>query len=302
MAYSFAAISASEVTSMAADKPLVCASNAVRNYSDIDWRTSGSFTGGSDATDADFPTKRLQDSQTNLVTKSDGATTTWYLIMDLGTSGDDIDTAFLMNHNLGTVGGMSTVSLQFSNTNTFTTTQTVATWTNPANDNRLQKLSLTHNTVTSLRYSGVQYARVKTVSAGNTTPEFGEIILGRRRQLSQKPIRPYAVYSYGRDSVEQRSESGVISRNTLSRGQRFIDAGLQIYTDADETTVKAIWTESGQGRYPIVWVEDPTTDPGAFNLMWIRSEGFALPRAGPNLRTLSLSLEEQGADYQQLDA
>ena len=102
MAYSFAGVTDDEFNLWVADKPLLVGSNALKgNVTSAEWRTA-TGGGGSDNTDASFPTARAYDLFGHVPTKA--ATTGTRFFHIVLSSPIEFDSWAYIGHNLGLTG------------------------------------------------------------------------------------------------------------------------------------------------------------------------------------------------------
>lgn len=297
MAYSSADLSANELAWMADDKPLLNARNWVRGASTHLWDADGVST-FTDISASGFPATAAYDSHMHVVTKPNAAATTQYFVVDYGSEAMEIDCIFILGHNFSSVGGGLDVTVEIADDNAFSSNMIeIASWS-PSSDARLVALDLDHGTGTSQRYSSVRYLRV-IMTGTSHTPEIGELILGRRRQLKHNPIVPWDDGHLRSKVATFESSSGVRTQYVHHRGRRVINARNSL---TDSTLISELQTmlggaESQWGTLPIMWVDQPTTDPNSAYWMYLENPELAMPLQGPTERMLNLQLVEQGPDF-----
>ena len=300
MAYSAADLSAADIASAAADKPIL---GALMVYAPTskEWSAAGAFS-GADATAADSPARRAYDGFTDLITKPSSAAVTWYYLLDIIAAGVAIDFVAILGHNFGTITGL-TVTLEIADNSEFTTNLLAIASMSPGTSNdRLIDLVLESGGGTARRYSAVQYARLK-ITGTSGTPEIGELILGQRCQMQYKPNRPYNPNLTAADSEGFRSKSGIKTTYIQNRGARRLIAGLTVSGSTKIDDVETWWSNTRQGTQPFVWIEDPNTSPASFHLMSFEDDSPQLDfnEIGPNHRELNIQAIEQGPDYLELE-
>ena len=298
MAVTFADLSSDETTYLGLDKPIIGASVLLTTHT-LEWRTSGSFASGSDATDASYPAIRAADGKTHLHTRPASNQTTWYYMLNTGTTTISFDFIVIIGHFFGT--DSTTVSVEVADNNAFTTNlREIASWT-PSDDNRLVDLSLLHTGADAQRYSTVQFLRVKTTGASHK-PEIGELFLGRRRQLKHKPNLNWDSYGRFSESANFVSQSGVVTRYTHHKGRRDIVANFNPHETAFQTDFTDWFEQIDYGQKPFIWIDDPSTTPGDAHLMMMTESSMEFPFVGPNERTLLIEAREQGPDFLSLES
>jgi len=291
MAWSSAALTAAEIADAAADKPLI-AVQAIPNAPTVERWTKTGTTAGTDYALSTHPTKRAHDGQGGLVTKTDGElSATWYLTYDLAAAGVEFDCAFLIGHNLNTLG-VTDLELSIADAADFATNlQTIHDFGAPASGNRLAALSLFHTGAAALRYSAVRYARLKIVGPGNITPEIGELILGRRRQLPRNPDMPWSPYGLANAYDLVRTDGGVIHIANRHRNRRDLSLEWPVEGATYVSDWRAFWAACDG---PFVWCENPTTAPASWHLMIRDQEEIALEQESGTVHRAKLTASEQG--------
>lgn len=305
MAYSFESIATQDPSSVAwfnNDAPLIAGINALESPQDVDWRQSGSFASGSDEADSSFPTARLYDRHTKRLSKPDSAQTTWYVIAQLNASVPDFDGILILNHNFGTIGGL-TVSVEIADDNAFSSNLVeIASWS-PSDDKRLADVELGHtgdSISDPVRYKDVPYLRVK-IDGTSGTPQIGEILLIRRRQLKHNPRVRWDEHHQRSDRTVFRSKSGASQVVTRYTGQFVLEADFNPATTESKGVITDWWADIGRGEKPFVWMENPSTAPSDFYLMVPPAEN-QFPLVGPFERTWALRAEEQGPHFLSLES
>jgi len=284
-------ISAADLALLAADKPILAA-NAGYNPSVVEWRNGGSWAAGSDETETANPTVRAYDGKGHLDTRPDTARTTHYLLFDFGAAGIEFDFVAILGHNFGTIGGL-TVTAECSTTSSYGSPVALSSWSPAGSNNRLIDLSLSAGT--AQRYSAYRYARIGMTKGSTFTPQIGEVIWGRRRQLKHKSnigggFDPDAHMALVTDN---RSLSGVLTRYSWADGQRALAGNFNPHEDAYKDDIKAWGVQVGYGARSLVYIEDPSTTPEGFLLMYMVDPRFSFPLQGPLSRLFELTALEQ---------
>lgn len=295
MVWSSAPLAEYETNRLALDKPLIApqmipVTPAVQRWTEVGQTTS------TDRTDASYPALRAHDALPGYVTKPDSTSSaTWYLVFQTSTA-IEFDCAFLLNHNFGTLT-LTTVTLEVANSGVFGAgLETIGDFGEPSDDTRLADLELYHFGDTARRYSA-QYFRLKLARATPFTPELGELVLGRRRQLEYKPNRPYDEYAMGESSDSLITAGGEIHKTVWSRRAFELTGEFEIDSDTYRDDMVAFYR---QCRGPFVWIENPNSAPDSFHYM-MREGGLAIPQIEANLRRAELVATEQGGESYYLD-
>ena len=276
MAYGFADIPQAERDLIAADKPRLIGRNWGRTATTLRWDADGDLTAGADVADASFPSKRIKDDQSYLVTKPSGSAVesppgTWnrYFAYDFGSEGMEIDAVALLKHNLGTLTGV-TVDIRVADNAAFVTNnRIIETFTPGSSNKRLVSVSLEHGGGIAQRYTTVRYLMIHLKKGADFTPEFGEFIIGRSRQFKHTLKIPYARRRLRSRWSDFEAASGAGRRYGFHKNRRPITGSINpsetAYIDDLETLFK---TETDGGKLPILWVEKPGTAPS--DAWWVR--------------------------------
>jgi len=311
-------VSAGDQSAVAADKPLFIATNAAEFPQQTpQWRTGGNWASGSDDTAAGYSGRRAYDRQPQNQTKATTSGTTFYLLFDLHTTSTDpsigeaatIDAVAVLNHNLGTLltgADTATVSVQISETLSFTINYTIASRAGINTDERIIFYNLGVPEGGSFEtYTGVRYARLKIETTTSIIPpSIGQVILGRRRQVSARPDVPYDDQALASNTTDFVSESGTITRYTRYSGGRtfaptWTPTGSDAYSLDDVTTIRQWFEDCSYGSKPFLYVDKPHSERETSQTGITRSGHYVLaepalemPAEGPVLRNASLSFTE----------
>lgn len=306
MAWSFAALASYETARLALDKPLVAAQKIPSSPTTCRWNTAGTCA-AADQSDTSYPARNAYDGFPGFATKTDGTlASTWYLVFDLG-SAFSFDCAFIVGHNFGTLS-LTTVELYVADDSAFTTSLTkVADFGTPSDDGRLQDLALdhaedlgrAHDTAASAgpnRYTS-QYVRLKLSRGSNFTPSLGELILGRRRQLQFKPMRPFDEYAFNENAELEEYESGLVSKYNYARRGFSLNGNLWVTDSTYRDDLVGFFRDC---RGSMVWIDNPNSAPASFHMM-MRNGPLSIPRVKYGLREHVLTAVEQGPESYYLD-
>lgn len=317
MAWASTTIAAGELAALAADRMILVGNNVLESYNALpEWRTSGVLSSGTDITASVYPTSFGFDRGASVRTKptySAGWTEVSYVCNLSGGSTDVLsaDTAVVWGHNFSELGGNLAITLDIANASDFGASQgtatdapasfrTLAQWNNPTTSARLYSLSLNGlGLLSDQRYTSIQYLRLrirKTSGTFSTAPEFGELWLGRRRQLPYFPDVPWSEETYMSDVADHRSISGVITRYVRNRGGRLFDLALTMagadptYSIDPYTQLKSWWSECGYGsKASLLFLRPYSTTE--VHVVYPEAK-LEIPRQGPYERTTTLALSE----------
>lgn len=312
MPYVRSTIPSAELTSFTADKPMIMANNIVSDFTvSPQWRLSGSWASGADITNSTFPVVRAFDGQAFGQTRPTiGASEVQVsFICDLttGTDGPHTwDTAVIWGHNLATLGTNFNAELTISDLNTFATdasTRTVAQWNGAGGFTtaRLVSTQLSDGSgVLNQRYTTVRYMRLRFITTTGFlagAPGFGELWLGRRRQMSYFPDTPWAEANLQSDVTDFVSRSGSRTRYVRNRGQRIFEPTWR-FDGADanglnqETETRAWFNECRQGSRPFVFFESPSVAIPTAHVCYLDPPKMDMPILGPFEREISMRFAE----------
>ena len=307
MAGSSAELSSTERGYVTNGKPMLVASNAITTTGGAPiWNngTSGTFA-EDDRTESQFPGYYACDGQIDVVTYPiaeaepylTGGDGVWRLLARLDTA-KDIDVAIVAGLNLAALTGTFVVSIQLSDTSDFAATVEIASWTTTSSQ-RLVDVELYHTGSVARRYSGYAYARLIIRRSGSTSffrPSVGELVLGRRRQLTHKPrIGPgyddRRLFSRG-----TRVETRTGSRTTYEdfRGRRELSATFLVDDTTERDDIRTWFEEASYGHGHWAWIEDPSSSP-ANTTYWMDLEEESrldFPLEGPTHRGWTLGAVE----------
>lgn len=299
MAASSESLSSYETARLALDKPLLATNAIPKHPAEAKWVLhsdigSGDITTWIDRSAAVAPARRAYDGYPGLITTPGvSGTYIFHYVLDLG-SLVEFDCAFVIGHNAGTIG-LDDMDIQVADDGAFTTNVVeVADW-NPsdyANDQRLAVLSLSGGRITA-RYVRLRYIK----NTGSFVPKLGELILGRRRQLEYRPIRPYDTYALSEESSFKKNPNGVITKTIYSRRGRQLTGDLWV---TDDTYLDDIAAFFRQCTGPFVWIENPNSAPSSWHFM-MRDGPLSIPQTDAGLRNYRLVGDEQGPESMYLD-
>lgn len=291
MAWSSAELSATELADLAADKPLLgVPARAVT----AQWEDQGTGAAATDDTDASYPALRATDGFAHLDTRSDGdAASTWYLDISFPSmSPASFDAIAIMGANWASYTPTS-VTVEIDDDLNFGTPTAIADFGTPTTNDRLIDLELYHTGSVARRYSDVLYARLKIVNNTNFTPQVGEVMFLRRRQLRHNPVAPYSKDSRASGFAIHSALSGINTRIDYHRGRMLWEATLRTPTDTTADDIVDFY-DSCWG--PFVWIWQPTSAPNAYNLMLLDQDRFDQPNIDWIDRSATLRASEQGPE------
>jgi len=299
MAHAHVALAAYESARLLLNKPIFGTQAILSQPGAAIWHNSGSTA---DRTDTNYPARRAYDGFGHLMTKPTAVSPdkTWYYSLDISVGGVEFDMLAIIGHNLGTLhaGGALTITLEVDDLSDFSAAHSIPiTVTTTTSNLRIMQLDLHHTGAVPLRYSSVRYARLKlTRGATNFTPEIGELILGRRRQLKHTPKLPYDATSLHSTSERFETIGGVIGRSIYAAGKFHLSASLDAFESTYIADAIAAFIGCSYGTRPFVWVPLPNSAPGSWYLMSIDEPDFDYPIEDFARRTWQLEATEQGPE------
>lgn len=304
MSYVQGQLPAGERSAQQASRPMLVKLNVLDDQQNqAEWRTTGSWASGSDLTDSDFPTTRLNDGRVHLVTKpTDVATATYYVMLDLTVGTTDaytVDFCSVHGHNFGDLPGNITCTLQIDNNSDFSTPVTLGVYASVA-DNKAFAFTQIGVAPDSnfYTYTSVRYLRLKIeTDAGDVgIPEIGQLVIGKARRLSQGPTRPWDPDGTESDVADFSPKGGQGVRYTRSYGQAVLRSiqwqatGTDLYSLDDVATLKSWRDDTNHLSTPFVYVVDPRSVSAAVSdqvyFFQVRSPGFRSAYIGPAERRI----------------
>ncbi len=298
MAWSSAAHSATQLALLAADKPILvgAGTNRIASATDIRWNTTGSLA-SADVSHADYPLYRLYDGFSHTYTKPNTSGTAWYLCFDLGSLVTFDSLAILSHSGLTDVG--ATVSVEIADNSTFATNlQEVSSFGSVTTPGRLVDFSVYH-TGSSARVYTTQFIRIKFVDGSAFTPMISEFVVGLRRQLAEKPSRPFDPSSQISTVDSFISSNKIRTDYVQALGQKTLDALLEPHESPYIAELASFFEDDIEhGTLPFLWVPDPTTSPDLAYWMKLSDPELSYPfEDGPTQRSWRLVADEQGPNF-----
>ena len=298
MAYSSAEIGATERVLFDADRPCIVGSNVARfRHEDPSnprrWTSSGAGN-GTDVSATGFDAAYGGDDHSHLQTKPNTTAATWYYHVNLA-SPSELDSLAIINHDLGTQG--ATVALQIDDFINFPAPITLAT-ISPSDDKRIVELDLRDTGSNERRYSDVLFIRLEFTGVA-IQPSFGELIIGRRRQLKVEPQSTWDPRNLRSDIARSVSNSGVITTYALKKGRRFASANLDAWESLYISDLETLYEDdTDYGTEPMLWVDTPSSAPEEAAWMLLERPELVGPIDGPFRRQFRFQMIEQGPHYQ----
>ena len=221
MAYNDTAVSADELTAKNNDAPMLIGNNLLESFNAAaQWRVSGEWTAGTDVTVSGAPTRLAHDRNGKIVTRGSATTSTISLIFDIEASTSRaFDTVAIIGHNYAQ-SLPANVFVDISDNANFAGFVEVATFAAPTTSKRKVSLSLTTGMGSNRRIDNIRYVRIRHEKGVNFSimPQIGEVILGRRRQLTAKAQIEFQDAPLRSSVTDFRSESGTLTRHKLYSG------------------------------------------------------------------------------------
>lgn len=311
MVYSADTVSSSEQSAQAADKPILCAKNALDDRSAISgdpkWTTDGLST-GTDVTDPIYPASMAYDRFIHAATRpTDQSVNTYHFNMKLDDSlGNVIDMFALLGHNLGTLatdtGSTISLTVTIDDNGSFNNSGgnrvNIVSESSVTSDQRIVILSLAGAFGS---YTDVQWIRVTITATGGTgfsgtdLPRFSEILLGKRRQLSSKPNAPHDPYNLQTMTYSFVTDDGTETNKVRGSRQAIIEADWTAsdsdpFTLDDAATLLSWWRDCN-GHKAGLWVGNPNSDQNYAH--WVKPpRKLARPFVEAQIRPIKLVLTE----------
>lgn len=308
MTVTFATIPPAETNARAADRPLLNAKNATAEIVVMpEWGSSEfvSIASNTDLVADGFPTLRAFDGLPGHTTKpTTTATQEFFFKMQL-LGAFDIDWFGIFGHNFDDIDEDLTIELVFSDNADYSGTEgvdkhTVSTVNVSAGSAAIKRpiIDLTlQGGALGLRWSSVIYAQLKIMrDSGNfdaNVPQIGQLVLGRRRQLTRNPFRPFdpkGLISRTRPFV---SDDGSITDFVQAQGlamlrPRWMPSASDDKFGLDDPDQFLQWfRECAYGTGPFQWIPDPETAPNIAYFMKMQRPALPMPFTEANIRNLS---------------
>jgi hypothetical protein len=293
-------IGATDIALRAADKPILMGRNWQRESTAVDpwWNQTGSWA-GIDETDSAGPTVRVYDEFDHLQSFPDANQATWYLLFDFGAAVGVIDSVAILNHNLNTASAV--VDIQVADDSTFATNLKTLESQTPSDDKRLVFLDLDDTAGGGqLRYSNVQYARIKLTTLG-AVPKIGEVIWSRRRQLKHKPSGQWDKSNFRSAISRFESSTGIMTDHVFHKNRRRVSMQLSPHETANIDDLTTFFeTEIDGGTLPFILIDDPGTSPTDANWLKYETPEQISPLIGFSQRSFPIVALEQGPNFLKL--
>jgi hypothetical protein len=295
------ALSDAVLSARALDKPVLIGGNRLDRSTGIvtaDWRLAS----GASVARAGYPTERAWDGFADVPTTplESVAGTVPFVALVLDLHGlVEFDSVVLCGLNAGAFGSDTSVTVQISDSSTFSGATTLGDPLVPA---RIQPRMVW---LANTRYSSVGYLRVIVERAPLlgvprplvAVPEIGEVHVGLQYQLARRPNRPWDPRNEIVRAVSSQTKAGATVQYFHSVGQRRLspewsptiggDLGLD-----DASTLRGLWTDSQRGRSSVVYIDRPTSSPGEAMLMRLLQSQFSITEVDAGVQSVSLELEE----------
>lgn len=300
--------------------PVVLPRNSLEDYQNAaEWRNDGvdTWASGSDNTatgyDTDYAFDGFQDAVTKPASSANGSRS---LLLDLSTTITDVvpsesnfvDGVVIAGHNFSNCGGTVNVYLEYDGSGNadFSDARIAFQWLNVSNNKRLVGLNFGTSASYSAAYGliSARYWRLRITSSsnfGNAEPEIGELMLSRRRQMSQHGVVPYkrrglrtrqdkTSAKSGISTVYQYSESGA----QLPFTWRFAEGGDDTLYGLDEGAIILAWfRDCAGGSKPFYYIEDPISAPQVAYFMRLEAAELDFDKVDNILTAFSAMLVEE---------
>jgi hypothetical protein len=285
----------------AADKPYLVGKNVIAgqvNQSESGWY----LTTGSNQTDSSVVTnaqRRLYDGFGNLSVGTTAAGSTYQLRLE-STSAITLDTATVIGHNfadLTVVGTLQATLYAYDGTTTTQIGDTInvtgdrLTWTHLYDAAGKQSYPETV-TITPVSTIARVYVSLTNVNPGSAIkPSAGEFWIGSRQALKHAPNLPYDDKAESGLVSDFQAQSGLTERYVRHRGRASRIIAKSITDSTELTQIETAFDNSEDFTKPVLWVEDPSSDPTAY-IMLPESPTLSVPLQGPVERVFGVNLDE----------
>lgn len=285
------------MSARASDAPLLVARNVVRDAAVLKWTTDGQAA-SADITVSTAPARWVYDGECRYgSTRQAGSASIHYFNLQwtASTSFDVVWIKLLGSITLTDIDVLIDDDGNFSSGAT-----TIASWSGSLSPSgRFIALELGGG---SNRYTGTGYMQVRlTYGSSVAAGQIAELVVGQRRQVSRRP-----------DQSTDYDDGPIGSAYTdlQFRGrdrQRFVEAygftdwragwtpdGSDQFGLDDLATFRGMVTDSEGLRYPVLWVDQPTTAPefATWGFLSFGDAGLRLPFNGWAIRDVRATHEE----------
>ena len=294
MAWSKADVPAAERALLALDKPCLMGRNWARvaTASGHKWTTDGNH-GSADQSATNYDADFGADDFDQNPTKPNAAGTTWYFNMLL--SGvDALDAFALLMHNLSG----KQLDLQIADSADFATRLATILTLTPSSNKRLVSYTLKESGDTyAQRFVGVTYTRLKLTGA-SWTPQYGEVVLSRRRQLEKALLLPFAPKRYFGAVARSRSEAGVVTDVVSAKGGGRLVGTYHTNDSGQIAAYDAFFeTDTDFGTLPWFWTRLPNSAPADSRWMKFDDPGHVDESLMSTDRRYEIAATELGPNY-----
>lgn len=278
------AVDAAELAQRDLDKPYLLGQNVARSYNALpQWRTSGSWSAGTDLTDPSFPTRRLIDGSHAFASRMQLASATavneLFLLFDLAAAASrEVDT-IIVALDVRSCGTAVRIRAEIADDAAFTvnlrTLADAGDWSGTgAGDNRGNWKLIMHalsngggspnQRLNTLRYLRLRFDR----NAGGVPPFLDaplvyEVTMGRRRQLAHFPVMPHDDQRRYSEVADYVAYSGWDQRVVRHRGAQPFDLQIPMadggsVAGVDEVTnLRAAYADAEDGTRTLYLVDQP---------------------------------------------
>jgi hypothetical protein len=277
----------------ASDKLLLVGKNYLRHTGNAPaWRQTAA---GADEVATGFATTRAYDDRDYLDTKPGSAQNTWLFTVDLGST-------HLAEFDHVTILGLDSLTCQIEveiadDAAMTSNKQTLATAASGTHVDRVVFDELYHTGSTARRYSSVRYLQIKFTGTG-IQPEFGELIIGRSRQMKFNPLTPFDRKNLVSNLGVYESYAGTSSTYAFYTNRRKIVATLLTSEDAYSTEIETFFkTDTEGGTLPFLWIDKPGTVPDTVYWMYFQTPALSGANTGWARRDFLFDCLEVGPNF-----
>jgi hypothetical protein len=241
------------------------------------------WAAGSDQTESGFPTSLAIDRKGNEFTRAtySSSVTQYALLFDCDTTGAPaFDSLFWLGHNFRSTW---TITISVSDSNDFST-QTNLDLSYAGNTFGQHAVELNFGIPYYQRITSARYVRfnITVPTGGGASPELGEFIVGRRRQMYAYPDTPLDPTQVTGEVVDHISRSGNRSRYKRYTGQRKLahiwhSSGTNTDGLNQDSELRAMFAESDYGAHPVVYIHNPNTSPTIAPLYFMEHAALDMP-------------------------
>lgn len=309
MAWTNATLAAELRAAYAEDCPMLLTNNVATQVAGVgQWSATvhagGPQYGDPDTVDPDFPVTNAYNGSLCLGSRSNSTATDQAFILYL----DDVefDALWLKFARLSLTSGTVNITVTIADSADFLTRPLdLAAWNAMSTSQTGRKANWIMYDVSGLaeRFTGVRYLRVRIEALATLAapPELGQLWLANRRQLPNKCMYPVDTKAIKSEVARFQAANRNIQNVVRWRGARDIQGSMLIgsadgrrfsNTFDTEAIMRAAYVDTQNGTTPLIYVEDPGSQPAQSRCMLFDDPSCVMLEQGYENWTTDLALLE----------